>query len=686
MDSPEPVASDCGEGIEFCNGSQSCWDVTLAQQIGDIVDAQSVSYTPSYVETDFSEFLPDPTQSADEPLSANYDASTVVSSAWTSLKADEPKLPWDGDFWNNFLDPSISVFDQMTRGLKRPMPYPEISVSASSDSSEVDRRVSAKSYPVGKNFLKNIKDITEKSWQEEREALWETAIRRWVALIDSWRADGNQLLVAVQGQLTFKGKAQIMVDVFFNKAPQTLIKRINSASKLCGALTEQGSSFPCSETEFYEFLKFESQRGAPSARLKAFFEAIVFIRHVLGVETLQQIVDSRRCLGAVSQKSFSCPRQASPFTVAQLKRLHEVLREGEELWDRAMAGMLLFCIYSRARWSDAQHAEELIEDKDSQSVLQYLEVKTSVHKTARSLHLKHMFLPLSAPATGITEDRWGAQWVLVRQQLQIDDLKRFPLMPAPDATLEPTKRPISTQEAKLWILHLIGTDLAGASKLTSHSCKSTCLSFMAKRGASFEDRLVLGYHCNKLRIGLTYSRDAAARPLALLSHVLMEIRTGIFQPDNTRGGRVRADAVPLDRVQFFADQLEQPAEVVESEPESNLAVESMQSEDKSWHKISEISLDAPVEVSDDGHVTTDSSDSSEGEAAWAPVVGHYTITVPDSKSLWRNQNSKMYHLSEAEHFRVLLCGRRIGTTFQRHEGKVRYDSAKCKQCFRLLNS
>ena len=68
MDSPEPVASDCGGGVEFCNGNQSGWDVTLAQQIRDIVDAQSVSYTPSYVETDFSEFLPDPTQSADETI------------------------------------------------------------------------------------------------------------------------------------------------------------------------------------------------------------------------------------------------------------------------------------------------------------------------------------------------------------------------------------------------------------------------------------------------------------------------------------------------------------------------------------------------------------------------------------------------------------------------------------------
>ena len=140
------------------------------------------------------------------------------------------------------------------------------------------------------------------------------------------------------------------------------------------------------------------------------------------MDTLQTLVNSRRCLGAASRQGPTCPRQASPFTVVQLKRLHEVLREGPELWDRAMAGMLLFCIYGRARWSDAQHAEELLPDLDGQGHIVHLEVRTAVHKTARAFHLRHMFLPLSAPATGVTNDAWGAQWLEVRKMLCIENM------------------------------------------------------------------------------------------------------------------------------------------------------------------------------------------------------------------------------------------------------------------------
>ena len=71
----------------------------------------------------------------------------------------------------------------------------------------------------------------------------------------------------------------------------------------------------------------------------------------------------------------------------------------------------------------------------------------------------------------------------------------------------------------------------------------------------------------------------------------------------------------------------------------------------------------PVESTDmEGHVTTDSSDDSDGQQAWAPVVGHYTITVPESKRLWLNHNSKMFHLGEAEHVRVLLCADELDPT------------------------
>ena len=384
------------------------------------------------------------------------------------------------------------------------MPAPDVSEAAGSLDRDVGRRVVTKQIGEVKNFLQHIRDIPERTWREEREAKWEMAIRRWIALLETWRADASQLVLAVQAQDTFQKKAQILVDIVFNKAPQTILKRANSLAKLCGLLQQQGLTFPCNEEQFYVFLRNEISAKAPSSRLKSYFEALVFCRYVLGVEDLQKVTDSRRCLGASSARALTCPRQADPFTVEQLCRFHAILISGTELWDRAMCGMIFFCAYGRSRWSDAQHAEELICDKEPEDILQFLEVHTTVHKTARAYHLRHMFLPVAAPAHGVTTDSWGEQWMDVRRMLAIEDLKKFPLMPAPDCNLEPTRRPISTSEAKQWMHYLLGQDLIRpGAKLTSHSCKCTCLSYLAKRGAGYEDRLILGYHSNKLRMTLT---------------------------------------------------------------------------------------------------------------------------------------------------------------------------------------
>lgn len=649
----------------------------------DAVRADSVSYAPSIGKTDFSGDLPYVTDDKEIALVSDYSTDAVVGSAWSSLQTEPPKLPWEDDFWEKFLDPSVSVYSMFDRGFKRPMPFHHDVIAASSGDTEIERRVVSKTFQPVPDFMKLIRDVPEKSWQEERDALWETAIRRWVALIDTWNAPDSLVVRALQDQSTFKEKAQILVDVFFNKAPQTLMKRVNSLSKLCSCLQEQGLSSPCSEADFYLVLKSESQKGAVTTRLKACFEAVVFTRHVLGITALQSLVESRRCLGAASQKGPSNPRQASPFTVVQIRRLHEVLRENQEPWDSAMAGMLLFCIYGRSRWSDAQHAEELTSDVDSSGKLQHLEIRTAVHKTARALHLRHMFLPLSAPACGVTDDAWGAQWLQIRKDLCIEDLKKYPLMPAPDLALEPTRRPVSTQEVKQWILHLLGSDLVGQAKLTSHSCKCTCLSFLAKRGCSIEDRLILGYHSNRMRMALTYSRDASARPLALLSHVLSEIRSGLFEPDNSRSGRLHAGVFPLDKMDFMATGAETTGEPEKQEPEPQKVAEAAESEDGSWQKVTEAVVGEVTEPAAEGHLTTDSSDSSDEGSKWGPVVGHYTITVPSDKQLRLNHNSKMFHLSSIEHNKILLCGRRVGQNFHKHGGLVRYDSAKCRQCFRL---
>ena len=647
-------------------------------------DVGSVSYAPSLAQTDSSEQLP--VMSFDEglKLSGKYSVSAVVTSAWTSLQSETPKLPWEQDFWSGFLDPTKHALDGFYKGFKRPLPFHFDGGSTASSSVEVDRRVVTKTYPKVQSFLKHIRDVPEKSWQEERDALWEIAIRRWVAVLDACHAEDSLLIQSLQAQKSLSGKAQILVDVFFNKAPQTLMKRVNSLSRVCTGVSMLGHSFPCNEEVFYQFMKAESSHGAPASRLKACFEAVVFARHVLGMESLQQLISSRRCLGAASQQGPKCPRQASPFTVQQLRKFHEVLRDGVELWDRAMAGMLLFCTYGRARWSDAQHAEKLISDLDRYDELVNLEVSTAVHKTARAYHLRHMFLPLSAPAVGVTHDAWGAQWLDVRRKLCIENLEEFPLMPAPNIALEATRRPVTTHEAKLWIAHLLGQDGVGSSKLTSHSCKCTCLSYLAKRGASIEDRLVLGYHSNKMRMALTYSRDSIARPLALLSHVLMEIRTGVFEPDNSRSGRLNPGAVSLDKTDFFAmeSQTQSVNAGVAHVPEGDAEC----SELGTWEVIQPSDSLESSQQNLDGHITTDSSDSSDEGTQLSPVVGHYTISIPSDKQLWLNQNSKMFHLSHIDYQNVILCGRRIGPNFIKHEGMVRFDSAKCRACFRLKDN
>ena len=123
-------------------------------------------------------------------------------------------MPWETDFWTQFLDPGVSVMEQMSKGLKRPLAAPIVEQASGSEAAEVDRRVATKTFPMISSFLKHVKDILERSWQDEREALWETGIRRWIVLVDQWEAGDSLLLLAIQSKQNFTKKAQVLVDVF----------------------------------------------------------------------------------------------------------------------------------------------------------------------------------------------------------------------------------------------------------------------------------------------------------------------------------------------------------------------------------------------------------------------------------------------------------------------------------------
>ena len=79
------------------------------------------------------------------------------------------------------------------------------------------------------------------------------------------------------------------------------------------------------------------------------------------------------------------------------------------------------------------------------------------------------------------------------------------------------------------LLERHGISLVGR-KITSHSCKSTLLSYLAKFGCGIATREILGGHVSHLKSVLTYSRDGLAGPLRELEQVLENIRAGKFFP------------------------------------------------------------------------------------------------------------------------------------------------------------
>ena len=294
--------------------------------------------------------------------------------------------------------------------------------------------------------------------------------------------------------------------------------------------------------DMYHSLSKERSLGAPASRLQGIMESLRFAGHILGLKELNEITTSPLCNGVCKKFEGGGKRQASPFLVSELRELHRILESvDEDVWCRYFAGSVLLAVYSRSRWSDLQHGQRLILDYDTVDdvkTLAFLEIHVFNHKTRKSTAFRNVFLPAIALGRGVSADHWASTWVSLREQLEIGLELIFPVMPAPTSHRAPSKRPLSTEEMKKWLNWMLGREqLDDGRRLTSHSCKATCLSYLSKHGASWEDRAILGGHCMGHSSTITYSRDAMARPLMVLEGMLSDVRRNVFLPDATRSGR-----------------------------------------------------------------------------------------------------------------------------------------------------
>ena len=592
---------------------------------------------------------------------------------------------WETGFWNSIFGQETfgNVLEQQfQRPIEPPFVAPDLSDSVESAKKQRILDSFPSSIPLAKSCIKSTSDDT---WQEIREMQLQRALKHWAVLIESWEPSVS-FVQMVLGCESINAQLILLGDVFRRKAPGTLLKRANSLRILNTYLNELGLLFPCSEPLLYTFICDLRDKGFPPSRAKGVLEAIGFVRHTMDIEECQPLLAGRRCWGAASDDTVKHRNQASPLKVKELEVLHAVLNDDPDIWNRAFSGMALFVTYSRARWSDAQHSSALLFDKDANGHIAYVEAATGSHKTIQSLQHRHQFLPLVAPAVGVTTDNWAETWMTVRKELGLVVGANCPLLPVPLEDGAPGRRMVSSEEASKWLKGLILRQLPIEEdrKISSHSMKVCTLAMLAKRGVRMEDRLMLGYHSSPFQMGLTYSRDGMARPLMILENMLSEIRSGKFQPDVTRSGRLsNADAsgfqhAAKSRVKIEIEDDENGWRFVEPRVE--------QYDDQLPQGLPEA---LPSCINPDLIDICTESSCSEGESDTPgdefDDAGGKTFAIPSAPPgyvMWQHSKSKILHLMSVDHRSIFECGRKAGAFHTNENVHPRWDSGICWKCFK----
>ena len=619
--------------------------------------------------------------------SSHVNFGHAIGAAWDALPTTVIEPVWNSGFWKCIFGNDM-LGSNLEQQFKRPLPSSFITDDVAEDV-EIHKKQCLPSFAVGMqpHFKSCVKCTDDVTWQEHREAQLQKALKHWLVIILTWSAD-VEFVQCITGCDSVNSQLIMLGDVFRGKAPGTLSKRSNSMKILCEQLERIGLSFPCSEASLYGVLCELRRQGAPASRSKGILEAIAFVRFTMGIVECDALLRGKRCWGAATSDAPLHRNQASPLQVKELEKLHSVLENSTDIWDKMFSGTVLFVVYSRARWSDAQHGASVVFDEDFGEI-HYVEVLTGLHKTMRALQHRHQFLPLVAPAVGVTKQNWGALWKQVRSELCIDFAQGHALMPAPLEDGTPGKRALDSQEAGKWLRSLLLLDDGNLEnrKVSSHSLKSTMLSYLAKRGVDMADRLLLGYHTSPFTMGLTYSRDGMARPLEILGNMLEEIRNGLYFPDCTRSGRLykpktntcetRESSVRMDecvKIEISDDENIQDAWTLVEESTQNLDLPPV---------IPETCEDAV----NDACTETSSSDVSEleddrsgfersGRSKFEPPV------APEGFTMWQHTKSKILHLCDHRTPNIFECGRKAGP-FHTSEGlQPRWDSGICWRCFK----
>ena len=626
------------------DGSEEGWecvgdDDTAADMSQGMDEDDSEGHQPSQGDA-AAIFVPEPTAA----LSMQDDLSQHLAIHLARSQAESmPKQPWETSVVFNVFKPRfLDSMSYVTLGRA------ETALGAVASGSAYVSQATSASPP---NFVKRRLKLASLAQSDDHMRKGALLKARALLMVDPLTTQLGASLLSSAGTLVDESViVQSFSDAFAPKATSTLVKRMSALwryGKWC--MTTHTSPFNMKEEQLYAYLtQLRDSQAAPSAA-ESFIEAIHFLHSIVFIKCFANGVSvSGRCKGLAKSELMRKRkrRQAPPLTVAMVRAMENFLINNYSDHRGVICGHLLFCIYSCARWSDTLRLVEI--EKYERGTITLLETATEHHKSALTDDAKSLFLPLLCLGQCLEPHPWATYWLNARIVSKIGRPWMDTAQPGwDDRKGRFTSNYMSSTEATIWlreILEISGFRRDTVALFTSHSCKSTLLSWAAKSGLFRPDqRRRLGHHKSML----VYSRDSFADLAVATKQMLNKINAGKFHPDKSRVERI--------------------SEMIDGKgPDDSSSSSSSESTE-----------------SDDEPPSPSTKLKPPGEDSSKPPQDFQNIPI---EQLVVHKLSGVVHVVEHQDF--LLCGRGYTSNYIRwvDTDLETEDSAPCAQCARGLES
>ena len=402
-------------------------------------------------------------------------------------------------------------------------------------------------------FAGVVKSASDMSYKQERAKKRMEAIEEWWYLLSTSLGNstvGNQVLAESYGGDAKEVGCKILDACFSLKSPGTLRKRLAGLKGYYVWYRDNASGdwLPMSERGAWLYVNHLKQSKAPATTASTFMESCRFAWFILGVSGAGSIESSLRVKGMSAQLKLNkrawCP--ADVLKLSEVKRMHQLLLdESAHIIDRVFVGHCLHLMYGRCRWSDMLAVQNAFVDDHGQ----FFELETQVHKSARSADAKTKLMPIVSPCLGVVDEPWVPTYLEVRKRcgldLPMEDATHMLPAPADSSGTTWHGRYLTSEEGSDFLRAILNVPKKSGRRISSHSLKSTTISWASKFGIPMESRAILARHTTALQNPtVLYSRDLQTPVLREYTAMLAAVKAGGFVPDASRSGMVHPEKVP----------------------------------------------------------------------------------------------------------------------------------------------